>query len=86
MIHRGRSKRRRVDTQVLHPEVVRRLKAWLKRKTAVAADALLFPVSAIATAGARPSPSNPLHPLWSLRLTALPITVRLRRGNVRAGR
>ena len=45
MIHRGYSKRRRVDTQVLHPEIVRRLKAWLKTKT-VAADALLFPVSA----------------------------------------
>ena len=50
MIHRGYSKRRRVDTQVLHPEVVRRLKRWLKGKT-VAADALLFPVSAKAPGG-----------------------------------
>jgi len=39
------SKRRRQDTQVLHPEVVRLLKAWLATKPALAPDDVLFPVS-----------------------------------------
>jgi len=38
------SKRKRQDTQILHPEVVRRLKKWLATK-AVGPDDLLFPVS-----------------------------------------
>jgi len=40
------SKRKRQDTQVLHPEVADRLREWLKTKTSLPADALLFPVSA----------------------------------------
>jgi integrase len=40
------SKRKRQDTQVLHREVVSRLREWLETKRAVPADALLFPVSA----------------------------------------
>ncbi len=39
------SKRKRQDTQVLHPEVARRLEAWLKTKGQVKPDELLFPVS-----------------------------------------
>lgn len=39
------SKRRRDDTQVLHPEVVRQLKAWLATKRRLAPDQPLFPVS-----------------------------------------
>jgi integrase len=39
------SKRKRQDTQILHPEVVRRLKVWLATKPDLAADDLLFPVS-----------------------------------------
>ncbi|MGE3807274.1 MAG: tyrosine recombinase XerC [Gemmataceae bacterium] len=38
------SKRRRTDTQVLHPEVARRLRDWLATKPDLAPDALLFPV------------------------------------------
>jgi len=40
------SKRKRQDTQVLHRVVVERLREWLEDKRALAADALLFPVSA----------------------------------------
>jgi integrase len=40
------SKRKRQDTQVLHPEVAKRLRAWLASKPGLAADELLFPVSA----------------------------------------
>jgi integrase len=40
------SKRKRQDTQVLHPEVVKRLRDWFAGKAALAADELLFPVSA----------------------------------------
>jgi hypothetical protein len=39
------SKRRRQDTQVLHPEVAYRLREWLTTKD-VGDDYLLFPVSA----------------------------------------
>jgi integrase len=39
------SKRRRQDTQVLHPEVVSRLRASLETKTDLGPDDLLFPVS-----------------------------------------
>ena len=39
------SKRKRQDTQVLHPEVVNRLRAWLETKTDLGPDDLLFPVS-----------------------------------------
>jgi len=40
------SKRRRQDIQVLHGELVNRLREWFKTKEALPADALLFPVSA----------------------------------------
>ena len=40
------SKRKRADTQVLHPEVVARLREWLATKEDLAPDVLLFPVSA----------------------------------------
>ena len=39
------SKRKRRDTQVLHPEVVKRLRGWLALKQDVGVDDLLFPVS-----------------------------------------
>ncbi len=39
------SKRKRQDTQVLHSEVVRRLKEWLAKKPDLRPDDLLFPVS-----------------------------------------
>ena len=39
------SKRKRTDTQVLHPEVVARLRDWLKTKEDLPSGALLFPVS-----------------------------------------
>jgi site-specific recombinase XerD len=39
------SKRKRQDAQVLHPDVVTRLKEWLDTKTELGADDLLFPVS-----------------------------------------
>jgi len=58
------SKRRRADTQVLHPEVVRRLKRWLKGKREMAADALLFPMSAKIPGGTERRTadiSSPLH-------------------------
>jgi integrase/recombinase XerD len=40
------SKRKRQDAQVLHRDVADRLREWLKDKHDVAADTLLFPVSA----------------------------------------
>ena len=40
------SKRKRQDTQVLHPEVVNRLREWLMTKENLGVDDLLFPVSA----------------------------------------
>jgi integrase len=40
------SKRKRQDTQVLHAEVVKRLRTWLADKEGLEDDALLFPVSA----------------------------------------
>ena len=40
------SKRKRQDTQVLHPEVAKRLREWLKTKKEHGPDELLFPVSA----------------------------------------
>lgn len=40
------SKRRRCDTQVLHREVVSRLREWLQSKNDLDPNALLFPVSA----------------------------------------
>ena len=39
------SKRKRQDTQILHPEVVRRLSEWLATKPDLRDDDLLFPVS-----------------------------------------
>jgi len=39
------SKRKRQDTQILHPEVVRRLQEWLKTKSDLGRDDLLFPIS-----------------------------------------
>ena len=39
------SKRRRQDTQILHTEVVRRLKGWLAAKADLTPDDVLFPVS-----------------------------------------
>jgi len=42
----GFSKRRRRDTQVLHPDVVARLEAWLACRGEPGAKGLLFPVSA----------------------------------------
>jgi len=39
------SKRRRQDTQVLHPELVLQLKAWLKTKWRLGPSTPLFPVS-----------------------------------------
>jgi integrase len=39
------SKRRRQDTQVLHPEVVRQLKEWLAAKTHLDPNKPLFPIS-----------------------------------------
>jgi len=39
------SKRRRQDTQVLHPELVQRLRKWLSTKKRLGPDDLLFPVS-----------------------------------------
>ena len=39
------SKRKRQDAQILHSEVVRRLKEWLATKTDLGSDDLLFPVS-----------------------------------------
>ena len=40
------SKRKRQDTQVLHPQVVKLLREWLKTKVEIPSDQLLFPVSA----------------------------------------
>lgn len=40
------SKRKRADTQVLHPDVVARLRTWLATKTDVGPDEPLFPISA----------------------------------------
>ncbi len=40
------SKRKRQDTQVLHPVVVQRMRDWLDTKKRLSVDALLFPVSA----------------------------------------
>ena len=40
----GYSKRRRTDTQILHPEVVDQLKSWLDKKQ-LAPDQLLFVIS-----------------------------------------
>ena len=45
------SKRKRQDTQVLHPEVVNRLREWLKTKKDIGVDDLLFPVSAKVSGG-----------------------------------
>jgi integrase/recombinase XerD len=39
------SKRKRSDTQILHPEVVGRLKQWLLTKPGLEPDELLFPIS-----------------------------------------
>ena len=39
------SKRRREDTQILHPYLVEKLRSWLKQRGEVEADELLFPIS-----------------------------------------
>ena len=41
----GYSKRRREDTQILHPEVVAQLRTWLATKPKLAADKVLFRIS-----------------------------------------
>jgi len=41
----GYSKRRRQDTQILHPEVVVQLQQWLAMKSKLAADKVLFHIS-----------------------------------------
>jgi integrase len=41
----GFSKRRRDDTQVLHPDLVPQIRAWLATKPDLASDELLFPIS-----------------------------------------
>lgn len=41
----GFSKRRREDTQVLHPELVRELKTWLASKPSLSLNDPLFPIS-----------------------------------------
>lgn len=45
------SKRKRQDTQVLHPELAARLRAWLATKGDLPDEALLFPVSAAVPGG-----------------------------------
>lgn len=45
------SKRRRTDTQVLHPELVRQLRAWLATKPDLTSDEPLLPVSGRAPGG-----------------------------------
>ncbi|MFM9115029.1 MAG: hypothetical protein ACKOU6_02580, partial [Planctomycetota bacterium] len=40
------SKRRRLDKQVLHPDLVRLLKTWLAQKPQLTASQPLFPISA----------------------------------------
>ncbi len=45
VIAAGFSKHRRRDTQVLHPALVTRLKAWLVTKPRLGMDGLLFPIS-----------------------------------------
>ncbi len=44
-VQAGYSKRRREDTQVLHPELADRLRRWLETKKRLGPDTLLFPVS-----------------------------------------
>lgn len=44
-VRAGYSKRRREDSQVLHPAVVARLRAWLATKCELAPEAVLFPLS-----------------------------------------
>ncbi len=44
-VEAGHSKRRRRDTQVLHPEVVEMLRQWLAERGGAEPDELLFPVS-----------------------------------------
>jgi hypothetical protein len=39
------SKRKRQDTQVLHLDVVARLRGWLETKNSLPGNALLFPIS-----------------------------------------
>ncbi len=39
------SKRRREDSQILHPDVVMRLRSWIETKQGLKPDAILFPVS-----------------------------------------
>jgi len=39
------SKRRREDTQVLHPDVVKRIKAWFETKKRLGPSTVLFPIS-----------------------------------------
>jgi integrase/recombinase XerD len=41
----GYSKRRRQDTQILHPDVVDELRTWLAGNTKLAPDQVLFPIS-----------------------------------------
>jgi len=44
-VEAGYSKRRRRDTQVLHPELARQLKLWLAQKTWLTPTNLVFPIS-----------------------------------------
>jgi integrase len=47
----GYSKRRRQDTQILHPDVVEELRMWLADETQLAPDQVLFPISGRAPGG-----------------------------------
>jgi Site-specific recombinase XerD len=46
------SKRRREDTQVLHPDIVVQLREWLKTKPRLKSDSLLFPIAGRVPGGA----------------------------------
>jgi integrase/recombinase XerD len=45
MVEAGYSKRRRRDTQVLHPELARQLQMWLAKKTSLTSTTPVFPIS-----------------------------------------
>jgi site-specific recombinase XerD len=61
------SKRRRQDTQVLHPELARQLQAWLATKPKLGPEDLLFPVSARAGGIERKTHKMMQHDLESAR-------------------
>ena len=61
------SKRRRQDTQVLHPELARQLQTWLATKPKLGPEDLLFPVSARAGGIERKTHKMMQHDLESAR-------------------